>query len=426
MSIMGRMLQYRGVEQDFDADKMLPGMFAVSTDKKYVRMCFSPGVVERIALYSAFEEDVKQIQLILATCEDIQVAVEAFKSLAEQHSEKAKKEADRSKMYADRAEEAANRAEAVTDVGISTIDKPGIVKPDNNTLGINQEGTIYNKKYPDMTVKSIMSNNAQYVRVCRITVNNTYQDMPLTFSFKGRGSLSTARISIKFKNINGTNPEINTFTCQGDRMYINKLRLYKITELENIYELWCGQGESYDVFSVSDVSYTNGGVCVTWLDETSVGLPITYHKRYTCSYADISITDNLLATVSGTALDAKQGKILDNKITSLNRNLPIAIETNVKYDSRAINAVKSGNKVDINIAFSGVNFYANSPMFTLPDICHPKTDRTLAMLCKRATSSSSVASSVYVDSSGRIVQRFNNDGEATKWEGIILGSYSTE
>lgn len=328
MSIMGRMLQYRGAEQDFDADKMLPGMFAVSTDKKYVRMCFSPGVVERIALYEAFEEDMKQIQFILATCEDIQVAVEAFKSLAEQHSEKAKKEAehskkeaDRSKMCADRAEEAANRAEAVTDVGISTVDKPGIVKPDNNTLGINQDGTIYNKKYPDMTVKFIRSNNVQYVRICHITVNDTYQDMPLTFSLKGRASLSTARISIKFKNINGTNPEINTFSCQGDRTYINKLHLYKITELGNIYELWCEQGGSYDMFSVSDVSYTNGGVYVTWLDETSVGLPVTYHKRYTCSYADISITDNLLATVSGTALDAKQGKILNDKITELNRNL---------------------------------------------------------------------------------------------------------
>lgn len=37
--------------------------------------------------------------------------------------------------------------------------------------------------------------------------------------------------------------------------------------------------------------------------------------------ATVTITNNLLATKSGTALDAVQGKVLDDKITEVNNSL---------------------------------------------------------------------------------------------------------
>lgn len=46
----------QGNEVDFDAEKMLPGEWAVSTDAKIVRMCFAQGVVARMATYEAFKE----------------------------------------------------------------------------------------------------------------------------------------------------------------------------------------------------------------------------------------------------------------------------------------------------------------------------------------------------------------------------------
>lgn len=74
-----------GDEEKFVASKMVPGEWAVSKDVKYVRMCFAPGVVGRMATYEAFEEDMKEVQRILSTCEDVQEAVETFEKLAEQH-----------------------------------------------------------------------------------------------------------------------------------------------------------------------------------------------------------------------------------------------------------------------------------------------------------------------------------------------------
>lgn len=90
----------RGLEQDFDADQMTAGEWAVSTDTKYVRMCFAPGVVLRMATYEAFEQDMHEIQTILATCQDIQVAVDAMEKLAEQHSKDALDYSSLSKSYA--------------------------------------------------------------------------------------------------------------------------------------------------------------------------------------------------------------------------------------------------------------------------------------------------------------------------------------
>lgn len=90
----------QGKEKDFNPYKLLPGEWATVLDKKYVYMCFSPGDVRRMATYEAFEEDMILIQQILATCEDIQVAVEAFKKIAEQHAIQAETYSVESKSWA--------------------------------------------------------------------------------------------------------------------------------------------------------------------------------------------------------------------------------------------------------------------------------------------------------------------------------------
>lgn len=90
----------RGIEDDFDPDRMSSGEWAVSTDSKKVWMCFSPGIVKRMATYEAFEEDMIEVQQILATCQDIQTAVEAFEQLALQHKNQAESYSVSAKSWA--------------------------------------------------------------------------------------------------------------------------------------------------------------------------------------------------------------------------------------------------------------------------------------------------------------------------------------
>ena len=86
INIINATLQMRhGLEQDFDSDQMTVGEWAISTDTKYVRMCFLPGIVIRMATYEGFEKDMIEIQKILKECKDIKLAVETMADLAEQH-----------------------------------------------------------------------------------------------------------------------------------------------------------------------------------------------------------------------------------------------------------------------------------------------------------------------------------------------------
>lgn len=94
----------RGAEEHFDPDQMTAGEWAVSIDSKKVWMCFAPGIVRRMATYEAFEEDMLIIQQILATCQDIQEAVEAFEALAAQHEKKAKEYKDAAAASASEAD----------------------------------------------------------------------------------------------------------------------------------------------------------------------------------------------------------------------------------------------------------------------------------------------------------------------------------
>ena len=112
----------RGLEADFDADKMRPGEWAVSTDKKYVRMCFFPGVCVRMATYDAFEKDMAAIQDILAECQTIEQAVtlintqiSANAQAVAEYTAQAKQYRDEAKQFRDEAETSATNAKTSED-----------------------------------------------------------------------------------------------------------------------------------------------------------------------------------------------------------------------------------------------------------------------------------------------------------------------
>ena len=111
----------RGNEADFDANKMLPGEWAVSLDTKYVRMCFAPGVCLRMATYEGFESDMERVEAILEEVETIDEAIkviyEEFKQaavdieIASKAAETATQKAADAEAFASSASESATEAE---------------------------------------------------------------------------------------------------------------------------------------------------------------------------------------------------------------------------------------------------------------------------------------------------------------------------
>lgn len=138
-----RMQMRRGLEADFDPYKMQPGEWAVSLDKKYVRMCFSVGVCVRMATYDAFEEDMAQIEEILSKCETIEEAVAKINTEVSANAKAVAEYTEQAKKYRDEAKAFRDEAESIAGIGVATRDKAGIVKPDGETITVDEDGTIH-------------------------------------------------------------------------------------------------------------------------------------------------------------------------------------------------------------------------------------------------------------------------------------------
>ena len=100
----------RGKEADFNPDKMKPGEWAVSLDKKYVRMCFAPGLCFRMATYESFEEDMQEIQNILASVNSTKEAIDAIKLVIDEKSTIVAEKTEQASQYADVATQKAQEA----------------------------------------------------------------------------------------------------------------------------------------------------------------------------------------------------------------------------------------------------------------------------------------------------------------------------
>lgn len=117
----GRLLMRGGNEADFDPDKMMPREWAVSTDKKIVRICVEQGICIRMATYDAFEEDMAKIENILKECQSIQEAVVRINTEVSQNADAVAEYTAQAKQYSDEAKRFRDEAFATTPDGYAEV-----------------------------------------------------------------------------------------------------------------------------------------------------------------------------------------------------------------------------------------------------------------------------------------------------------------
>lgn len=117
----GRLLMRGGNEADFDPDKMMPREWAVSTDKKIVRICIAPGICIRIATYEAFEKDMAKIENILKECQSIQEAVIRINTEVNKNADAVAEYTAQAKQFRDEAKQFRDEAFATTPDGYEEI-----------------------------------------------------------------------------------------------------------------------------------------------------------------------------------------------------------------------------------------------------------------------------------------------------------------
>lgn len=236
----------RGKEADFDPSKMLPGEWAVSLDTRYVRMCFAPGIVLRMATYEAFEADsqkfIKQMENILSETNTVKQAVERMQNEIEgavvevenyvksakgyleesnTYAMQSKRYAEDANDYADDAYEEAERAkmyadiaETVTSVKIATKDTAGIIKGGENHIAedgtltltaISTDSALFNSRAGGITIERIAGAVEQKQYSGKQLIPYPYNDTTETVLGVDWTDLGDGRIKA-----NGTNTSENT------------------------------------------------------------------------------------------------------------------------------------------------------------------------------------------------------------------------
>lgn len=144
----------QGNEVDFDAEKMLPGEWAVSTDARIVRMCFAPGVVVRMATYEAFEADMVAIEAILKNVQDIHTAVKLVQDQIDGKSELVAENASLAEQYMIKAKEYSELAGALAGTQIAQRDVIGVVK--GGDMAVDDDGALRNFRRAKGTNVTVM------------------------------------------------------------------------------------------------------------------------------------------------------------------------------------------------------------------------------------------------------------------------------
>lgn len=366
-----------GLEIDFDADQMAAGEWAVSTDKKYVRMCFAPGIVIRMATYEAFEQDMLEIQTILATCEDILAAVEAMVNLAEQHKNVASASASIASAKADdaanSASTAAQKANAAGESATNAANSASTATSKANAASASATSASNSATSADTYAKKAQSYaiGTGGVRPNESTDNAKYYYEQSKNISQGLGGTLLPMGTVSFANLPAlSNAESGSmynvsdqFTTTSD---FNEGAGKVIPAGSNVYKTADGK---WDVLAGTPVTTVNGQTGNVVLNKVDVGLGnvpnVTTNNQtptftqattrgnissgdklsvifgkimkwfsdlknvaFTGSYNDLSnkpsipsITNDYLATQPGTAADAMLAKELRGDIDAINSKL---------------------------------------------------------------------------------------------------------
>lgn len=318
----GKILMRRGQEVNFDPNKMMPGEWAVSLDSKFVRMCFSPGVCIRMATYEAFEADMEQIRAILAECQTVEEAVqriyEDIKDVAvdveriEAAAASALKSEKNALNSANSASQSANTAtqkasEAVGSANIASTKAEQATEGANTATQKASEAAGSADNVRNMSeVSQSYAVGGTGTREGEDTDNSKYYNQQASDN-ADRAEAAAERASV-VAGFGGTytelrnKPRINDVELDGNKT-IDELG--GLTEESTVS--FSQASERTNIETTDNVKGIFGKI-KKWFADLK-------------PHAFSNPTNNLLATVAGTALDAVQGKALDDRITQLSDGL---------------------------------------------------------------------------------------------------------
>lgn len=349
----------RGAYAEFDPLKMKAGEWAVSTDsdtkKQQIWMCFAPGVVKRMGTVEDFDTEIQR--LIQNYLDGIAQSV----SQAQKSAELATSKAQESANSASNAKESEIKAKA-SETNAKT----------SETSSAKSESEA--QKYAEQA-KEISESLSGALRPLG-TIN--FADLPNTANAT---SGDMYNIADQFTTTTDFKEGAGNIIPAGSNVYLTIDRYWDVlagtpvTGVKGAKEVYYRRG-NVNITPANIGAVAEGGnisdTTVTFADATTranlvsgekVSVGFGKIKKWFAdlkSFAFKGLVNNLTTSTTGSALDASQGKVLNDKYGELNRSLG-----NLKTDFDKLNSIKIKVGTAVRTATKGENSFM---LFTLEQV----------------------------------------------------------
>lgn len=349
----------RGAYSEFDPLKMKAGEWAVSTDsdtkKQQIWMCFAPGIVKRMGTVEDFDTEIQRL-------------IQNYLDGMAQSVEKAQESAE---LAASKAQESANSASNAKESEIKAKASETNAKTSETNSAKNKSEA---QKYAEQA-KEISESLSGALRPLG-TIN--FADLPSTANAT---SGDMYNIADQFTTTTNFKEGAGNIIPAGSNVYLTIDRYWDVLAGTPVTGVK-GAKEVYYRRGYVNITPTNIGAVaedgnisdttVTFADATTRANLVSGEKVSTGfrkikkwfadlkSFAFKDLANNLTTTTTGSALDASQGKILNDKYGELNRSLG-----NLKTDFDKLNSIKIKVGTAARTATKGENSFV---LFTLEQV----------------------------------------------------------
>lgn len=349
----------RGAYSEFDPLKMKAGEWAVSTDsdtkKQQIWMCFAPGIVKRMGTVEDFDTEIQRL-------------IQNYLDGMAQSVSQAQKSAE---LATSKAQESANSASNAKESEIKAKASEANAKT-SETSSAKSESEA--QKYAEQA-KEISESLSGALRPLG-TIN--FADLPNTANAT---SGNMYNIADQFTTTTDFKEGAGNIIPAGSNVYLTIDRYWDVlagtpvTGVKGAKEAHYRRGDvnitPTDIGAVAE----NGNISnttVTFADTTTrvnlvsgekASVGFRKIKKWFAdlkSFAFKDLANNLTTTTTGSALDASQGKILNDKYGELNRSLG-----NLKTDFDKLNSIKIKVGTAVRTATKGENSFM---LFTLEQV----------------------------------------------------------
>lgn len=349
----------RGAYSEFDPLKMKAGEWAVSTDsdtkKQQIWMCFAPGIVKRMGTVEDFDTEIQRL-------------IQNYLDGMAQSVSQAQKSAE---LATSKAQESANSASNAKESEIKAKASEANAKT-SETSSAKSESEA--QKYAEQA-KEISESLSGALRPLG-TIN--FADLPNTANAT---SGDMYNIADQFTTTTDFKEGAGNIIPAGSNVYLTIDRYWDVlagtpvTGVKGAKEAYYRRGDvnitPTDIGAVAEdgnisnttVTFADTTTRVNLVSGEKASVGFRKIKKWFAdlkSFAFKDLANNLTTTTTGSALDASQGKILNDKYGELNRSLG-----NLKTDFDKLNSIKIKVGTAVRTATKGENSFM---LFTLEQV----------------------------------------------------------